>query len=152
MTSVQALQGLKKVDGKNTEQLKQLQSIIYSVKEHNRLEGHKDKVWGVSFSPDGKIASSSYNKQIKIWEKNGKFLYDLPEHDAGVWSVRFSHNGKLLTSTSQDKTFKLWNIDAKEHKLIKTFTGHNNTVYDVSFSRDDKIIASGDRNGIIKVW
>ncbi|MDZ7969568.1 MAG: caspase family protein [Nostoc sp. DedSLP03] len=155
MASVQALQGLKKVDAK---QLKQLQSIIYTVKEHNRLEGHKDiygypdKVWGVSFSPDGKIASSSYNQQIKIWDKNGKFLYDLSGHNGGVWSVRFSHNGKFLASTSQDKTFKLWNIDAKEHKPIKTFTGHNNTVYDVSFSRDDKIIATGDRNGIIKVW
>ncbi|OYD94269.1 hypothetical protein CDG77_12050 [Nostoc sp. 'Peltigera membranacea cyanobiont' 213] len=152
MASVQALQALKKVDGKHTDQLKQLQSIIYDVKEHNRLEGHKDKVWGVSFSPDGKIASSSANNEIKIWDKNGKFLRDLPGHDGGVWSVRFSHNGKFLASTSQDTTFNLWNIDAKEHKPLKTFKGHNNTVYDVSFSRDDKFIASGGKDGIIKVW
>ncbi|MHC5859465.1 nSTAND1 domain-containing NTPase [Nostoc sp.] len=152
MASVQALQRLKNIDEKDPEQLKRLESIIYTVKEHNRLEGHKSSVWGVSFSPDGKIASSSDDQLIKIWDKNGKLLYDLPGHTGGVWSVRFSHNGKFLASTSQDKTFKLWNIDAKENKLIKTFTGHNNTVYDVSFSRDDKIIASGDRDGIIKVW
>ncbi|MEH1766956.1 MAG: caspase family protein [Nostoc sp.] len=152
MASVQALQRLKNIDEKDPEQLKRLESTIYNVKEHNRLEGHKSSVWGVSFSPDGKIASSSDDQLIKIWDKNGKLLYDLSGHTSGVWSVRFSHNGKFLASTSQDKTFKLWNIDAKENKLIKTFTGHNNTVYDVSFSRDDKIIASGDRDGIIKVW
>ncbi|MCC5597787.1 nSTAND1 domain-containing NTPase [Nostoc favosum] len=152
MTSVQALQELKKIGGKHTEQVKQLQSIIYTVKEHNRLEGHNDRVWGVSCSPDGKIASASANNTIKIWDKDGKFLYDLPGHKKGVWSVRFSHNGKFLASTSQDATFKLWNIDAKEHKLIKTFRDHSDTVYDVSFSRDDRIIASGSKDGVIKIW
>ncbi|WP_375494538.1 caspase family protein [uncultured Nostoc sp.] len=152
IASVQTLKDLQRLGGDNSKALNQLKVIIYSVKEHNRLEGHKDKVWGVSFSPDGKIASSSYNKQIKIWDKNGKFLYDLPGHTSGVWSVRFSHNGKLLASTSQDATVKLWDIESTKHKLIKTFTGQNMTVYDVSFSRDDKIIAYGDRNGIIKVW
>ncbi|MEH1903431.1 MAG: hypothetical protein V7L04_18970 [Nostoc sp.] len=153
IASVQALKELHRLGVDNSKALNKLKVVINSVKEHNRLESHKDKVWGVSFSPDGKIASSSVNREIKIWDKNGKFLYDLlPRHSGGVWSVRFSHNGKFLASTSQDATFKLWNIDAKEHKLIKTFTGHTNTVYDVSFSRDDKIIASGDRDGIIKVW
>ncbi|MEH1781822.1 MAG: caspase family protein [Nostoc sp.] len=153
IASVQALKELQRLGGDNSKALNQLKVVIDSVKEHNRLVDHKSSVWGVSFSPDGKIASSGYNTPIKIWDKNGKFLYDLlPGHTDGVWSVRFSHNGKFLASTSQDKTFKLWNIDAKENKLIKTFTGHNGTVYDVSFSRDDKIIASGDRDGIIKVW
>ncbi|MCC5665909.1 caspase family protein [Nostoc sp. CHAB 5784] len=152
IASVQALKELQRLGGENSKALNQLKVVIDSVKEHNRLEGHKDKVWGVSFSPDGKIASASFNQQIKIWDKNGKLLYDLPGHNKGVWSVRFSHNGKILASTSQDTTFKLWNIDAKEDKLIKNFQGHNNTVYDVSFSQDDEIIASGDRDGIIKVW
>ncbi|MEH1861287.1 MAG: WD40 repeat domain-containing protein [Nostoc sp.] len=153
MASVQALQGLKKVDGKNLEPLKRLESIIYTVKEHNRLKGHKDRAWGVSFSPDGKIiASGGADGIIKIWDKNGKILYDIPGHTKGVWSVRFSHNGKLLASTSQDATVKLWDIESNKHKLIKTFSGHNDTVYDVSFSRDDKIIASGGRDGVIKVW
>ncbi|MEH2162399.1 MAG: caspase family protein [Nostoc sp.] len=153
MASVQALQKLKKVDGKNLELLKQLESIIYTVKEHNRLEGHKDKAWGVSFSPDGKIiASGGADGIIKIWDKNGKFLYDIPGHTKGVWSVRFSHNGKLLASTSQDATVKLWDIESNKYKLIKTFFGHNDTVYDIGFSRDDKIIASGGKDGIIKVW
>ncbi|MEH2406830.1 nSTAND1 domain-containing NTPase [Nostoc sp.] len=152
IASVQALKDLQRLGEDNSKVLNQLKVVIYSVKEHNRLEGHKDKVWGVSFSPDGKIASASVSNQIKIWDKNGKFLYNLLGHASGVWSVRFSHNGKFLASTSQDTTFKLWNIDAKEGKIIKTFKGHKDTVYDVSFSRDDKIIASGGKDGIIKVW
>ncbi|MEH2285121.1 MAG: caspase family protein [Nostoc sp.] len=152
IASVQALKDLQRLGGDNYKALNKLKVVIDSVKEHNRLEGHNDKVWGVSFSPDGKIASASVNKQIKIWDKNGKLLYDLPGHTNGVWSVRFSHNGKFLASTSQDTTFKLWNIYAKEDKLIKTFIGHTDTVYDVSFSQDDRIIASGGKDGIIKVW
>jgi WD40 repeat protein/energy-coupling factor transporter ATP-binding protein EcfA2 len=152
IASIQALKQLQHLGGDNSKAVNKLKVVIDSVKEHNRLEGHNDKVWGVSFSPDGKIASGSVNAQIKIWDKNGKFLYDLPEHINGVWSVRFSHNGKFLASTSQDYTVKLWDIESNKHKSIKTFSGHNETVYDVSFSRDDKIIASGGKDGIIKVW
>ncbi|WP_334845645.1 nSTAND1 domain-containing NTPase [Nostoc sp.] len=153
MASVQGLQQLKKVDGKHTEQLKQLQSIIYKVREHNRLEGHQGSVYGVSFSPDSKIiASGGADGIIKIWDSNGKFLYDLPHQKKEFWRVIFSHHGKLLASASTDGTVKLWSIESKKNKLINTFSGHQGLVTDISFSHDDKLIASTDQNGIIKIW
>ncbi|MFN6477740.1 caspase family protein [Nostoc sp. DedQUE07] len=152
MASVQALQQLKKVDGKHTEELKQLQSIIYKVQEHNRLEGHQGSVYGVSFSPDNKIiASGGADGIIKIWDSNGKFLYNLSHQKQAFWRLKFSHNGKLLASASIDGIVKLWNIGSNKNKLIKTFSGHQGLVYDISFSHDDKLIASGGKDGIIKI-
>ncbi|MEH2347171.1 MAG: caspase family protein [Nostoc sp.] len=154
MASVQALQRLKNIDKKDPEQLKQLQSIIYKVREHNRLEGHQKAVTGVSFSYDGtKIASSSNDNTIKIWSKEGKYLYGLPSrHFSGIWSLKFSHRSTLLASISQDKTIKLWKIQDQEGNLIKTLEGHEDTVSDVSFSSDDKIIASSSNDGSIRLW
>ena len=43
------------------------------------LIGHTDKVWGISYSPDGKtIASCSSDKTIKLWNaENGKEINTL---------------------------------------------------------------------------
>ncbi|MDZ8094988.1 MAG: caspase family protein [Nostoc sp. DedQUE05] len=153
MASMQALQELKKIDGKHTEKLNQLQSIIYKVREHNRLEGHQGSVYGVSLSPDSKIiASGGADGIIKIWDSNGKFLYDLTHQKEAFWRLQFSHNGKLLASASTDGTVKLWSLQANKNKLINTLSGHQGLVSDISFSHDDKLIASAGKDGIIKIW
>ncbi|MEH2260144.1 nSTAND1 domain-containing NTPase [Nostoc sp.] len=153
MASVQALYQLKKIDGKHTEQLNQVQSIIYKVREHNRLEGHKGSVYGVSFSTDSKIiASGGADGIIKIWDSNGKFLYDLTHQKEKFWRLQFSHNGRLLASASINGIVQLWSIESNKNKLINTFSGNHGIIYDISFSHDDKLIASAGEDGIIKIW
>ena len=58
---------------------------MYSLQCIDELSGHTDKVWDVSWSPDGKmLASAGSDKSIRIWglsgEKN-KFrnYFELPD-------------------------------------------------------------------------
>jgi WD40 repeat protein len=129
-----------------------LQQAVYNVQERNRLEGYRDWVGSVMFSPDGKtLAFGSGDKTIKLWNlTTGKPLSPLTGHSDWVSSVSFSPDGKTLASGSGDKTIKLWNLGTG--KEITTLKKHSKTVYSVSFSPDGKILASGSEDKTIKLW
>jgi WD40 repeat protein len=110
----------------------QLWSIDKLLKEDNIdaliavLAGHRYKVMDTSFSPNGKLlASGGIDNTIRIWdidaaieeakENENKFATNalrgtLLGHELGVHCVEFLGNN-LLSSVSQDKTIRLWNVN-----------------------------------------
>lgn len=127
-----------------------LQQAVYGVKELNRLEGHGDVVWGLSFSPDGQtIASSSVDKTVKLWRRDGSLLATFKGHTNSVASVTFSPDNKTIASASLDKTVKLWKTDGT---LLATLTGHTDSVTSAAFSPDGETIASASRDKTVKLW
>ncbi|MEG4443182.1 AAA family ATPase [Microcoleus sp. AT9_B5] len=127
-----------------------LQQAVYGVKERNRLEGHGDVVWGLSFSPDGEtIASSSVDKTVKLWRHDGSLLATFKGHTNSVSCVAFSPDNKTIASASLDKTVKIWQTDGS---LLATFKGHTNSVTSVAFSPDGQTIASASTDKTIKLW
>jgi WD40 repeat protein len=75
------------------------------------LEGHIGIITSVVFSHDlEKLASASYDKNIRIWNtETGKCERVLEGHGDAVTSVVFSHDSKKLASASWDKTIRIWN-------------------------------------------
>ncbi|MEG4944242.1 WD40 domain-containing protein [Microcoleus sp. F4-D5] len=127
-----------------------LQQAVYGVKERNRLEGHGDVVWGLSFSPDGQtIASSSVDKTVKLWRRDGSLLATFQGHSNSVACVAFSPDNKTIASASLDKTVNIWQTDGT---LLATLKGHTNSVTSVAFSPDGQTIASASRDKTIKLW
>lgn len=120
----------------------------------NGASSHGDRVYAVSFSPDGQtIASGSRDRTVKLWGVDGSLLATLEGHGDRVNSVSFSPNGRYLASGSDDKTIKLW--DTRQKKLVRTFSGiagHDSYVTDVSFSPDGKTIASASWDNTVKLW
>ncbi|MBD2481481.1 AAA family ATPase [Planktothrix sp. FACHB-1365] len=137
-----------------------LQQAVYGIGERNRLEGHLDVAWDVSFSPDGKtMASGSFDKTVKLWTPEGQLLQTLVGHTASVTSVSFSPDGQLLASASQDGTIKLWPLEAGITKVRGqmsvprvTLPGHRKSVSSVTFSPDGRLIASGSEDRQLKLW
>ena len=131
-----------------------LRQGVYDVRELNRLEKHQGEVTSVSFNKEGQILTSSKDKTIKLWSKEGHLLQDFKDaHSETVWSATFSPDGQTIASASADKTVKLWS--KKDGTWVNTNTkimNHDSPVYVVRFSPDGKIIASSDKGGNIKFW
>ena len=134
-----------------------LQQAVYGVTEVNRLEGHTDIVWGITFSPDGQLlASGSTDKTVKLWRPDGTLLQTLKGHSDAVTSVSFSPDGQTLASASLDKTVLLWHRNPTNGEFdpqpSKTLKGHGDSVYSVNFSPDGELLATGSKDATIKLW
>ncbi|KAK3957075.1 hypothetical protein QBC32DRAFT_1799 [Pseudoneurospora amorphoporcata] len=116
------------------------------------LEGHRNYVLSVAFSPDGqRLASGSYDNTIKIWDPaSGSCLQTLEGHRYSVRSVAFSPDGQRLASGSDDNTIKIW--DPASGSCLQTLEGHRDSVRSVAFSPDGQRLASGSDDNTIKIW
>ena len=152
---IEGLRAGKPLQNRKTDVLTQviaLHQSVYNndVQERNRLEGHGDAVYRVTFSPDGNtIATASWDNTVKLWNLQGQEIKTLAGHGEQVRSVAFSPDGKTIATASGDKTVKLWNLQGEE---IKTLRGHGDTVNSVAFSSDGNTIASTSWDKTVKLW
>ncbi|PLZ26589.1 hypothetical protein CBP10_20910 [Fischerella thermalis WC558] len=134
-----------------------LQQAVYGVTELNRLEGHNDIIWGIAFSPDGKLlASGSRDRTVKLWRPNGTLLQTLDAHSDAITGISFSPDGKTLASTSRDKTVKIWHLNPTTGKFDpqadKILQGHRDWIFSVAFSPDGKLLATSSKDRTVKLW
>ncbi|MEG4963492.1 MULTISPECIES: nSTAND1 domain-containing NTPase [unclassified Microcoleus] len=127
-----------------------LQSVIYRIRESNRLKGHQAAIYNITFSPDNQtFASASADNTIKLWKSDGSLLNTLSGHTNEVYSISFSPDSQIIASASADGTVKLWKPNGT---LLNTLSGHKGPVLNVSFSPDGKTLASASADKTIKLW
>ncbi|NEQ73194.1 MAG: hypothetical protein F6K23_08965 [Okeania sp. SIO2C9] len=114
------------------------------------LRRHKNWVYSVAFSPDGKtIVTVSADKTVKLWNQKGQLLQTLQGHDDSVMGVAFSPDGETIATASADNTVKLWK---QKEQLLQTLQEHDDFVMGVAFSPDGETIASASADNIVKLW
>ncbi len=114
---------------------------------------HSDTVFGVSFSPDGKmLASCGADKFVKTWEiPSGKFIKAFEGHTHHVLDVGWFPDGKQLASGGADNNIKIWDFEKGEQ--VKTLqNAHTKQVTRLLFvgKTGNFLTASGDQS--VKMW
>jgi WD40 repeat protein len=133
------------------------------------LEGHRDWVYDVQFSPNGKLIISSgggSDKTLRLWRSSdGKLLKTIEKAHNGSLYVSVSSNSKLISTAGADQALKIWDVDnilsSSESRLtisnnpsilLKTIKGHQSEFSGLSFSPNGQMIALAGKNGIISIW
>jgi WD40 repeat protein len=120
------------------------------------MAGHKDKVFRLAISPDGRIASGDESGEIRLWDgRKGALLKTLTRQRTEVGSLSFSPDGKLLLSCDGTKGAgqACHVFDAMSGRETITYLEHDNVVLANAISPDGRwaATAGGDRNQI-HIW
>ncbi|CAE6461528.1 unnamed protein product, partial [Rhizoctonia solani] len=117
------------------------------------IEGHKDGVHSVSYSPNGAlIAAGLTDNTIMVWDAytGTKALGPLTGHPKFVASVDFSPDSTRLVSGSFDGTILIWDVQTGE--TILTFqSGHDQGIRSVAYSPDGTRILSCSYDGCVRI-
>ncbi|KAF9438521.1 hypothetical protein BGZ76_007195 [Entomortierella beljakovae] len=116
------------------------------------LQGHKEHVTSIAYSPQGdSIVSTSEDKTIILWDiENEEILQKFVGHKGFVYSASFSPDGERIISGSKDKTVRIW--DVEDGECIQTLEGHEDCVSCVAYSPNGELIASGSWDRTIQIW
>ncbi|MCI0537418.1 MAG: WD40 repeat domain-containing protein [Verrucomicrobiales bacterium] len=117
-------------------------------------EAHRPHVYGLDFSPDGRLlATSGADSTIKIWRvrSNGLELqHTFRGHKGHVNMLAFSPDGARLVSPSADQTLKIW--DPYRGSELATLYGHHGLAAKVRFLKDGGAIYSTGLDGEVRFW
>jgi WD40 repeat protein len=76
------------------------------------LQGHKQDIFALSFSPDGRtLASAARGNDVKLWDVNAhRCLTTLVGHQDMVFTICHHPDGRTLVSAGKDETVMLWDL------------------------------------------
>jgi WD40 repeat protein len=111
--------------------------------------GHTCLVTGLSFAPDGRLASCSLDQELRVWSPGGQEIQRLPDAVGRRPRLAFSPDGRHLGWMNPDGNPTVTRtVDWQS----AAFLGHAAEVTSLDFSPDGKWLASASRDGNVRLW
>ena len=126
---------------------------INNINNIKTINEHSDSIYSLLLLSDGRLASCSDDKTIKIYNINNNYHCDitLEGHTSDVMCISELDNNKLI-SCSDDRSIKIWSITQSSYQCDYTINNaHNDCIFKVIPLRNNRIAScSADRT--IKIW
>jgi WD40 repeat protein len=130
-----------------------------STDESRLFKGHEGNVFGLSYSPDGKIlASGGRGDGVRLWDvASGEELAFLEtDADTGMNLPVFSPDGKLLAAGGNYGDYNVYLWDLATHTIRATLSAHQDWTF-TDFSPDGKLLVSSGvdmetTGGVVRLW
>jgi WD40 repeat protein len=114
------------------------------------LPGHSNDILQVTQTAKGElIATSSWDKNIVVYDSAYKLKRTLSGHTFPVTALRFRPDGKLLASGASDNNIIIWD---SMWRNSQTLSGHTNKINALLFDRSLKYLFSGSDDRKIMAW
>jgi WD40 repeat protein len=113
-------------------------------------DAHNKAVNAMDMPPKMDFILTAGRNSIKLWDREGNYLFDWKGHATTIWNAEISTDGKWAVSSAMNKTFLLW--DVYNSVILERMRGHQDVCMSVSISPDNKMIASGSKDHSIRIW
>jgi WD40 repeat protein len=93
--------------------------------------------------------TGSRDDTLKLWDLQGKLLWDRPAQSQGLTRVAWSPEGQMIATAGVDNTIKLWSPTGDRLKILP---GHRGMVMSLAFTADGRFLVSGGDDGKVMLW
>jgi U4/U6 small nuclear ribonucleoprotein PRP4 len=130
---------------------------VYSLRSHN------DRCTTVAWSSGESrvsLASGGADRTICLWALDSASTGEerviapanvMKGHELRINRIAFHPKiDNLLVSTSDDETWRLWDIETREELLLQE--GHIAPVFGLSIHPDGSLVSTSDTAGVVRIW
>jgi WD40 repeat protein len=115
-----------------------------------RLRGHRDQVWNLAYSPDGRrLASGDSSGKVLLWELASGQRRLLGRLDNAVTCISYGPGGDRLAAGGTGGQVVVWPLNGGTPLVLR---GHNSRILALAFSPDGEILASSAMDSTVRLW